>query len=107
MLLTPQTNIILDISMLHLGESEFATIQNIPAVAQIQNAMRDARMQMYKAASANGDSRTLISIRGDRQQIERRSGSPTRETDIAHSKAPGKMSFSPQAAKAAASSCRM
>jgi hypothetical protein len=54
MLLTPQTNIILDISMLHLGESEFATIQNIPAVAQIQNAMRDARMQMYKAASASG-----------------------------------------------------
>jgi hypothetical protein len=54
MLLTPQTNIILDINILHLGESEFATIQNIPAVAQIQNAMRDARMQMYKAASASG-----------------------------------------------------
>jgi hypothetical protein len=32
---------------------------------------------MYRAASASGDSRTLISIRGDRQQIERRSGSPT------------------------------
>jgi hypothetical protein len=29
--------------MLHLGEPEFATTRNTPAVAQIQNAMRDAR----------------------------------------------------------------
>ena len=40
--------------MLHLGATEFATIQNTPAVAQIQNAMRDARMQTYRAASAIG-----------------------------------------------------
>jgi len=40
--------------MLQLGEPELATIQNTPAVAQIQNAMRDARMQMYRAASASG-----------------------------------------------------
>src|SRR5947199_331464 len=30
-----------------------------------------------------------MSIRGDRQQIERRSGSPTRETDIAQREPPG------------------
>src|SRR6267142_6408887 len=55
MLPTPQgTNSSLNINILRLGEPEFATIQNTPAVTQIENAMRDARMQTYRAASASG-----------------------------------------------------
>ncbi len=55
MLPTPNgTTFSFKINMLHLGEPEFATIQNTLAVAQIQNAMRDPRMQTYRAASASG-----------------------------------------------------
>ena len=44
MLFSPtKTNLVLKINMLRLGEPEFATIQNTSAVAQIQNAIRDAR----------------------------------------------------------------
>ena len=55
MLLRPhRTNLVLNINLLHLNEPEFVTIRNTPSVAQIQNAMRDARMQTYRAASASG-----------------------------------------------------
>jgi hypothetical protein len=47
-------NLVLNISMLQLDEPEFAAIPNTPAVTQIQNAMRDTRMQTYRAASASG-----------------------------------------------------
>jgi len=33
---------------------EFATIGTASGVTQIQNAMRDTRMQTYRAASASG-----------------------------------------------------
>ncbi len=47
-------NLVLHINPLHLNEPEFVAIRDIPSVAQIQNAMRDARMQTYRAASASG-----------------------------------------------------
>src|SRR5713101_2080952 len=47
-------NLVLHINLLHLNEPEFVAIRDIPSVAQIQNAMRDARMQTYRAASASG-----------------------------------------------------
>src|SRR5882762_11774667 len=47
-------NLVLNINLLHLDDPEFVTIRNTPSVAQIQNSMRDARMQTYRAASASG-----------------------------------------------------
>src|SRR5260370_21618637 len=47
-------NLVLHINQLHLNEPEFVAIRDTPAVTQIQNAMRDARMQTYRAASASG-----------------------------------------------------
>ena len=64
------------------GEGEFATIWS-RAATQTQNTMRDTRMQTYRPPSRAEDSQTLISIRGRRQRIERRSGSPMRGMDIA------------------------
>src|ERR1700730_3994095 len=49
-----ETNLILKYQYVKSDEPEFATIQNTSAVAQIHNAMRDARMQTYSAASASG-----------------------------------------------------
>src|SRR5713226_1263291 len=70
-------------------QPEFATIQNTSGVTQIQNAMRDTRMRRTGPPPPVEGSRTLTSIRGDRQQIERRSGSPMRGTDIAQKEPPG------------------
>ena len=55
MLLGPTAaNLHLDINRLHPGEAGSQQFRHLQAVAQTQNAMRDARMQTYRAASASG-----------------------------------------------------
>jgi hypothetical protein len=71
------------INMLHICESEFATIQNIPAAARIQTALRETRCRCPAPPPRVGGSRTLISTRGDRQRANGDQDCSARETDIA------------------------
>jgi hypothetical protein len=63
----------LKINRFHFGEAEFALIQTPPAVAQIEKAIRDTRMQTYRAVSqgndAAGDALNLAFDKGSQEHL--------------------------------------